>query len=113
MKFTLPIPPLSTNHGYHTNQGRWYKDQKLVDWEAECLYLLKKYKSDIYDDEAFIVKITFFFGNKRRNDIDGRIKPVLDILTKAKIYKDDSFVNDLIIKKRFNKENPRTEIEVF
>ena len=45
-----------------------------------------------------------------KDDIDGRIKPVLDLLQKANIVEDDSVFNDLIIRKRFDKEHPRIEI---
>lgn len=110
MKITLPIPPLSTNHGYHTSYGRWYKDRKLVDWERECLLILDGYTNDIHQEYA--VDMWFFYGNKRKNDIDGRIKPVLDILQKAGFYKDDSLVTDLTVRKRYDKENPRLEIEM-
>lgn len=110
MLITLPLPPVSTNHGYHTSGGRWYKDKRLADWEEECLWLLKKEEKKI--QERYSVGIWFYFGNKRKNDIDGRIKPVLDLLQKADFYPDDSLVVDLEVHKRYDKENPRIEIGI-
>lgn len=110
MIITLPIPPLSTNHGYHTSGGRWYKDKKLTGWEEECLWVLKKEQKKV--QEQYSVGIWFYFGNKRRNDIDGRIKPVLDLLQKAGFYLDDSLVTSLVVKKSYDKENPRVELIV-
>lgn len=110
MFITLPIPPVSTNHGYHTSGGRWYKDKKLTDWEEECLWILKNHTKFI--KEEYSVVINFYFGNKRKNDIDGRIKPVLDLLQKAGFYPDDSLITELRVSKRYDKENPRLEVGV-
>lgn len=58
------------------------------------------------------IDLTYYFGNKRRNDIDGKIKSVLDLLEKAGAYENDSFITDLIVHKRYSKENPRLEIKL-
>ncbi len=110
MRFTLPIPPTGTNNGYHTNQGRWYKDSKLVNWETECLYLLKG-KVHLLEG-AVSVKIVFVDKDKRRRDIDGRIKPVLDLLTKAGVYPDDQFVTHLEVWKEYKKDDSKVILEI-
>lgn len=111
--FTLTMSPAGTNHSYHTSGGRWYKDGKVVTWEKENLIELKKitYRPDKVAD--FCVNIGFYFDNKRKNDIDGRIKAVLDILGKAGFYPDDSLITDLVVSKRYDKENPRIEVSVY
>lgn len=103
--------PTGINHTYHTNHGKWYKDKKVKDWEEECLWILKKDRSKVIVD-FFIVSMWFYFNNKRKNDIDGRIKACLDLLERAKFIENDSQVTDLIIRKRFDKENSRIEIEL-
>ena len=87
-----------------------------MDWETECLYLLMGKVKKIERDVA-TVTLKFYFGDlkemrRRRNDIDGRIKFCLDLLTKAGVYDDDSLVTDLIVQKRYDPENPRLEIGV-
>lgn len=110
MKITLPIPPMSTNHAYHTQQGRWYKDEKMIEWEKESLWKLKG--NTFHVTTWCAVSIQFSFGNKRKNDIDGRIKPILDLLEKAGVYKNDSMVTELHVYKDYDKENPRVVIQV-
>jgi crossover junction endodeoxyribonuclease RusA len=39
------------------------------------------------------------FANKRRTDIDSRIKACLDALTHAKVYKDDSQIDKLTVER--------------
>lgn len=112
MKYTLPLPPTGTNHAYHTNQGRWYKDSKVTGWEADCLYRLKGKVKKI-TKENITVNICFYDGDKRRRDIDGRIKSVLDLFTKAGAYEDDLMVMSLIVTKRYDKESPRMEVDIY
>lgn len=69
------------------------------------------------DKQNIIVTLRFYYQNlkeigKRKNDIDGRIKFCLDLLTKAGVYDDDSLVTDLVVQKRYDPENPRLEIGV-
>lgn len=111
--FNLTMSPAGTNHSYHTSGGRWYKDGRVVAWEAENLLNLKKVKYRPAKTEDYCVNIGFYFDNKRKNDIDGRIKAVLDILGKAGFYADDSLIIDLIVSKRYDKEKPRIEVSVY
>jgi Holliday junction resolvase RusA-like endonuclease len=113
MKTRLPLPPLSTNHSYHTSNGRWYKDEQMTVWEDECLYKLKRVKKPFSPQSSYTVEIDFYFGNKRKNDIDGRIKGVLDMLGKAGFYPDDSLITRMIVSKQFDRENPRLEVLVY
>ena len=54
------------------------------------------------------------FGSKRRHDPDNYCgKVILDGLTQNGIIADDSFNNiELVLKGSYDKDNPRTEIEI-
>lgn len=112
-EFILPLPPKSTNSGYKTGRGNFYKDESIKEWESDCLWTLRGVFKKPIEKEMITVNIGFYFGNKRRNDIDGKIKYVLDLLQRAGAYTDDSLVTDLIVAKRFDKENPRLEVEIY
>ncbi len=107
MTVTLPLPP-STNHGYGLSNGRMYKTTVTKDWEQAALWILKK-KRERFPSNA-TVWIEFYFGSHRRRDIDGGIKYLLDILTKAGTYKDDDQVTGLHVFKYYDKEKPRCEL---
>ena len=53
---------------------------------------------------AVAVFITFYTNNKRRWDIDNRVKALLDCLEKADIIQDDSQIDALLIKREHGKK---------
>ena len=103
------MSPAGINHTYHTNQGKFYKDQRVKDWEEECLWILKKAIKPLHITK---VSIYFIFNNLRKNDIDGRIKSVLDLLQKAGFYNDDSLVDELRVYKRYDSKKASIVIEL-
>lgn len=58
------------------------------------------------------LEIKLVFGDKRRRDIDNYGKILLDSLS-GMVFEDDSQIQEMTIKKDYDKEDPRTEIEVF
>ena len=110
MIFVLPLPP-STNHGYHTSKGRWYKDEKVITWENECLWILKKEKIRPIKGKVSVL-IHYVFPDNRKRDIDGKIKFILDLLTKAGVYKDDNQVTKLIVSKQIETKVSKVQIIV-
>lgn len=64
--------------------------------------------------EKAIVEITYYFPDKRRRDPDNYAgKLILDGLTARGVIEDDSFNNiELILRGGYDKNNPRTEIEI-
>lgn len=57
------------------------------------------------------INVVFYFGNNRKNDIDTRLKALLDCCTGV-LYEDDSQITELHVFKEYDKENPRVEIQV-
>ncbi len=71
-------------------------------------------KPSVPFDKA-VVKISYYFKDKRRHDPDNYSgKMILDPLVREGVLVDDSFDNiDLILRKGgVDKLNPRTEIEI-
>lgn len=60
---------------------------------------------------AVQVGVTLYFGTKRRADIDNHNKLWADSLTGI-AYADDSQIQELNIRKAYDKKNPRIEIEI-
>ena len=66
--------------------------------------------------DNFDITITVFFDTKRRHDVDNQVpKFILDGFTEAGFIVDDDekHLHSLTLKTGYDKENPRTEIEVF
>ena len=112
MDITIDIIPLSyyqylaqnIYRKYITNRGRKYKDaiEKILVMEMEN-------KDKIESDCS--VSITFYFDNRRKNDIDNYGKPLLDFMSDI-VYGDDRQIVDLRLVKFYDKKRPRIEIKV-
>ena len=55
--------------------------------------------------------IDLFYGDKRKRDIDAHLKILLDAMSEI-VYEDDSQVTKMTVQKFYDKQNPRTQIEV-
>ena len=107
----LPWPP--TINTYYTvargrkilsKRGRSFKEQAWVIMEDS--HFAERLKGEVS------VFIRAYPPDKRKRDIDNILKPILDVLTAAGIYDDDSQVSDLRIQ-RFNPCKPgRVEVVV-
>jgi Holliday junction resolvase RusA-like endonuclease len=89
---------------YITTRGREYKqtiENIFIEYMEDKELLLKNIK----------VEVDFYFNNKRKNDLENYVKPILDFGSEI-IYKDDCQITDLHIKKFYDKERPRIEIKI-
>ena len=55
--------------------------------------------------------IHFYFGSKRKRDLDNQSKLILDALTGI-VYEDDSLIDELHLYRHFDKAKPRIDIAV-
>lgn len=87
---------------YMTKVGKDIKEQYSL--EAKSQWKKEPIKGDIK------MWVTLYFGTKRVHDIDNFSKLLLDSLTGI-VYEDDVQIQELHIKKEFDKSNPRIELE--
>ena len=105
------LPP-TVNHLYENSHGRRYKTsegwryQKQISAAlAKCWHSRPVYKAPVE------LRIFFITNNKRRWDIDNRVKALQDCLSMAGIIEDDKQVNVLHVERKYGKEI-KTCIEV-
>ncbi|WP_339314663.1 RusA family crossover junction endodeoxyribonuclease [Paenibacillus sp. FSL M7-0896] len=58
-----------------------------------------------------VVRIWYYFPDKKRRDTHNTLKALLDALEAAYIYEDDKYALPWIMDYQVDKENPRIEIE--
>lgn len=86
-----------------TLEGKALKEQYF--WEAKSQWKGPPLSGDIE------LHATFYFGTKRRADLDNFNKLSLDALTGI-AYEDDSQIAALYLKRAYDKEHPRIELSV-
>lgn len=111
MIFTVPeLPP--SNNQYIGRNARWAYQAEKKRW-CELIGWCCRPKPDRPIEKA-AVRITYFFPDRRRRDPDNYSgKMILDGLVRNGLLKDDSFeCIDLSLQGLYDKQNPRTEIEI-
>ena len=107
MKLTLPYPP-TINTYYATVRGRRVLSKrgrefkKTVSLIAPAKGLTGRLK----------VAIDLYPPDRRKRDIDNVQKPVLDALTEAGVWGDDSQVDELSITRREIEKGGRCEVTI-
>lgn len=121
MKLTLPWPPSINNYWkqrvitskgramattYVSEEGNAFR-KSVVETVFESLGQHKPKAGRLS------VSIELHQPDRRARDIDNIVKPLLDALTAAKVWNDDSQVDQLrVIRCEVCKANPRTEVTI-
>lgn len=108
---TFKTLPVTTNRLYGISRtGRRFTTARMgqskhdIGWEATAQFRKKPLEGPLE------VTITTFWPDKRKRDVDNT-KGFIDALSGI-VWADDSQIQDLHQKKRFDKENPRVEVVV-
>jgi len=115
VKLVIPAIPPSNNkymgRGSIKGQAFAYQEEKQR-WEWLIKAAVRKKPKKPF--KKAMVRITYFFPDKRRRDPDNYSgKFLLDGLRKAELIEDDSFSNIILeLAGSYDSENPRTEIEL-
>lgn len=102
---TLVIPafPPSANHMYAPNgrNGGRVHTRELVEFFNVAALAWRQQGRPTLDDTSSRYRVSILFNppNKRCYDLDNRIKPTLDALTKAGAWRDDRYVVEIAAKK--------------
>lgn len=111
MTYTIPLIPPSENK-YKGRENHWQYRKDKQEWESLIALLCKpKPKEPIAKSK---LTLTYYFPTKIRHDpnnYSGQF--ITDGLVKAGIIQDDSFeCIQLVLQGGYDKQKPRTEIEV-
>lgn len=111
IKYTIPSIPPSDNR-FKGRQNVWEYRETKKEWTNSVMTLCRPRPKEPI--EKAVVTLTYYFKTRVRHDPDNYSgKFILDGLVKAGILADDSFANiELKLVGRYDKLNPRTEIEI-
>lgn len=93
--FRVPFPP-SANAIWRNARGRTYLSQEYKTFLEEVAAAWRSNTIEGWETDArYTVTIQLYAPTRRKYDVDNRIKPTLDALTKAGAWLDDEQVDDV------------------
>jgi Holliday junction resolvase RusA-like endonuclease len=91
---------------------KFYIPERIKNYEAALRdAAAESYKGPAYD-LPIRLEITYYLGSKRRKDVGNLVKTTADALNQI-FFHDDNNIVDLILAKKLDTENPRTEIVAY
>ena len=106
---TLPLPP-TINATYKRNSRSFYTSNEAKQWKQDAYFLVKKQWRKKPLAGKLYLAIWWYLAHER--DISSGLKILEDALQDAKVYLNDKQIYHEVLRKAFDKKNPRVEIEI-
>lgn len=115
MKFTIKLPPVTKkNHGqivWRGNRPIMIPSKPYLNYERDAKWFMPNQKAE----GQINVKALFYMPTHRRVDLVNLLQALLDVLVKYGVIKDDN--SNVVVsvdgsRVYYDKENPRTEVEI-
>ena len=90
---------LSSNKRYYSKRGKEFIEKFCLEIRSQMLR--KGYT--MMESDNIECEVIGYFDNKRKNDLDNYVKPVLDNMEKCGVFRDYRYITRLIIEKRYQK----------
>ena len=90
----LPFPPTINSYYVKTARGV-YISNKGRKFRAEVLDAVHEQLPNITIDDRMLVEVVLYPPDRKRRDVDNYNKPLLDALTQAGLWEDDSLIDQL------------------
>lgn len=93
----LPWPPTINNYYKLTRSGVRYLDKSVRKFRQSVLDAVEEQFPGVTLDETLFMEVYLYPPDKRKRDLDNYMKGLLDALTEAELWKDDSLIDQLHI----------------
>ena len=121
IKITIPLNPVTKKNQQqifkNSRTGKPFitQSKRYKEYEKNCLELLKWLYRGKTIDYPVNIKAIYYRKTKHTVDISNLHSAMNDVLVKAKVIEDDSY--KIVVgldgsRVRFDRDNPRTEIEI-
>ncbi len=98
------LPP-TVNHMYMNAQGRRFRTKECREYQEKTTEIIKSLWGENPYSGRVALYVELLTANRRRWDIDNRLKALQDCLQLAGVIKDDSQADSISIKRRYCEKN--------
>lgn len=85
----IPVLPPPTNALWRYGRGHMYSTPRYKDWQREAKEYITEQANGAIINGPFTVSVTAARPDKRKRDLDGILKPLLDILQSCGVIEND------------------------
>lgn len=93
----LPWPPTINSYYKVTRNGQRYLDKKVREFRALVAESVHEQAPDVTIYDSIFMEAYLFPPDRRKRDLDNYMKGLLDALTEAGLWGDDSLIDQLFI----------------
>ena len=99
MEFSLPFPPTINNY-YSRSYNGVYINKRGKHYTDLVLWTMRDKIGFSFGDARISMTIDLYAPDNRRRDLDNILKCTLDVMQKLFVYKDDSQIDELIVRRK-------------
>jgi len=93
----LPWPPSVNDYYKMTRMGQRYLSKKVREFREQVEHSIQEQAPDLVLEDPLFMEVYLFPPDRRKRDIDNYMKGLLDALTEARLWVDDSQIDQLHI----------------
>ena len=93
----LPWPPTINSYYKMTRNGQRYLDVKVREFRQKVADSINEQMPGLHIDEHIFMEVYLYPPDKRKRDLDNYMKGLLDAVTEAGLWEDDSLIDQLHI----------------
>ena len=93
----VPFPPTINSYYKMTRQGQRYLDKSVREFRQKVSDSINEQCPGLKLDCPLFMEVYLFVPDKRKRDLDNYMKGLLDALTEAGLWEDDSLIDQLHI----------------
>ena len=95
------LPP-TVNHMHINARGRRFRSQECIDYQDYVIADISRYRTNEWPFSGRVALTLIFTAlDRRRWDIDNRVKAIQDCLAMVGVIKDDSQIDELFVKRLY------------
>lgn len=93
----LPFPPTINSYYKMTRMGQRYLDKSVREFRQKVADTVNEQAPGLCLYDPLFMEVYLFMPDKRKRDVDNYMKGLLDALTEAGLWEDDSLIDQLHI----------------